>query len=120
MDEIRFWVKAHAAALQADRIRPLNLPSSEKEQHALRYVDDDAVIDQFRHDVAVVDVQLLRDLQACIGRQVVAARQSTSSDAESSADSGKRVARLHRVNKFLADNLVRQKRAILGLGADSD
>jgi hypothetical protein len=82
-----------ARPADADRGFEHHLSACHQEQHALGHVHEDSFGERARHDVAIVDPQVLTRAQPCGGAQAVVARERGHLDAEARSDERERIAR---------------------------
>jgi hypothetical protein len=82
-------------------------------KHALRNIDNNPAAEDIRDDVAIVDTQLLSDLQARAQGKMITSSENAGGDAEPCADTGEGISFLNDVGKFAADELLREWQLVL-------
>ena len=91
----------------------LNLAVVQEEEFSLWQIDQNAVAQIDRYDVAIVNVKHLPWLQCCLGLQTVHRCQGFAFDSIASADADQGLAGVDGILKLAANRLTRQRRQAL-------
>ena len=109
-----------AGLAQADGVGGNQFALAEVEQHALRQIDEEAIVEYRRDDVGRMDVQRLAGMESGVGGQAVLPRQQFGFQTEAGADGGQGVALLDAILGIGARHVMRQRRRLLCQGREAE